>query len=99
MAKQFEESGVDAVIVTEIERDGTLLGPDTAGLEDVVASTDLEIIASGGVGTLNDINTLLDLEADGRKLGGVIIGKSLYEKRIDLSSALQACQELPQEKS
>ncbi len=92
MAKQFEDSGVDAVIVTEIERDGTLLGPDTKGLKEVLASTSLEVIASGGVGSLDDIKALLELESDDRKLGGVIIGKSLYENKVDLLSALNACQ-------
>ena len=91
MAKRFEDSGVDAVIVTEIERDGTLLGPDTKGLRDVLASTALEVIASGGVGSLDDIKALLGLETDDRKLGGVIIGKSLYENKVDLLSALNAC--------
>ena len=91
MAKQFEDSGVDAVIVTEIERDGTLLGPDTKGLKEVLASTSLEVIASGGVGSLDDIKALLELESDDRKLGGVIIGKSLYENKVDLLSALNAC--------
>ena len=92
MAIQFEESGVDAVVVTEIERDGTLLGPDTLGLEEVLNSTTLEVIASGGVGSLQDLETLVQLKANNRSLGGVIVGKSLYEKKIDLTSALNICE-------
>ena len=90
MAKQFNDSGVDAVIVTEIERDGTLLGPDTEGLKEVLDSTSLDVIASGGVGSLDDIKALFGLESDDRKLGGVIIGKSLYENKVNLISALNA---------
>ena len=94
MAIQFEESGVDAVVVTEIERDGTLLGPDTLGLEEVLNSTTLEVIASGGVGSLQDLETLVQLKANNRSLGGVIVGKSLYEKKIDLTSALNICEKM-----
>ncbi len=98
LAAQFEESGVDAVIVTEIERDGTLHGPDTLGLEEVLRSTTLEVIASGGVGSLHDLKTLVYLSSGNRSLGGVIVGKSLYEERIDLSSALELCKKTLRDK-
>jgi len=98
LATQFEESGVDAVIVTEIERDGTLLGPDTLGLEKVLKSTTLEVIASGGVGSLHDLETLVHLSSGNRSLGGVIVGKSLYEERIDLTSALELCKKTLRDK-
>ena len=91
LATQFEESGIDALIVTEIERDGTLLGPDIRGLEKILNSTTLEVIASGGVGSLRDLETLVQLTSGDRNLGGVIVGKSLYEERIDLSAALKIC--------
>ena len=93
LARQFEDSGADAVIVTEIERDGTLLGPDVSGLKKVLTTTHLEVIASGGVGSLDDVETLLNLKAEKRILGGVIIGKSLYERRVDLVSAIKVCEQ------
>ena len=91
LAIQFEESGIDAVIVTEIERDGTLLGPDINGLEEVLNATTLEVIASGGVGSLQDLESLTRLQVNSRTLGGVIVGKSLYEGKFDLYQALNTC--------
>ena len=91
LAIQFEKSGIDAVIVTEIERDGTLLGPDINGLEEVLNATRLEVIASGGVGSLQDLESLTQLQVSNRTLGGVIVGKSLYEGKFDLYKALKTC--------
>ena len=54
LAAHFESSGAEAVVATEISRDGTLSGPDTEGLA-TVAATGLAVIASGGVGTLEDL--------------------------------------------
>tara|TARA_B100000686_G_scaffold352781_1_gene455953 strand:+ start:1694 stop:2452 length:759 start_codon:yes stop_codon:yes gene_type:complete len=92
LAIKFENSGIDAVIVTEIERDGTLLGPDLNGLEEVLNATTLEVIASGGVGSLQDLESLTQLQVSNRTLGGVIVGKSLYEGKIDLYQALKTCE-------
>src|SRR5690606_11405647 len=52
---RFADVGVEAVIVTEIGRDGTFAGPDLDGLRQVLAATPLDVIASGGVGSLDDI--------------------------------------------
>lgn len=87
-ARSFEQSGVAAVIVTEIGRDGTLEGPDVAGLREVLAGTSLEVIASGGVGTLDDVRSLAALDVAGRRLAGTIIGRALYEQRFTLIDAL-----------
>jgi phosphoribosylformimino-5-aminoimidazole carboxamide ribotide isomerase len=80
-----------AVIVTEIDRDGTLAGPDLAGLAAVLAATEVPVIASGGVATLEDLRALARLRAgDGRALAGVIVGKALYEGRFGVEDALKA---------
>jgi phosphoribosylformimino-5-aminoimidazole carboxamide ribotide isomerase len=92
LARRFENIGVDAVIVTEIERDGTLEGPDIEGLKEVLLTTTLEVIASGGVGSLEDLKALVGLEVNKKRLGGVIAGKALYEAKFDLTEALRVCE-------
>jgi phosphoribosylformimino-5-aminoimidazole carboxamide ribotide isomerase len=87
---RFADSGVDAVVVTEIARDGMLEGPDVDGLREVLESTPLPVIASGGVGTLHDVTRLNQLTGGGRSLSGVIIGRALYEGAVDLRAALEA---------
>ncbi len=66
VAREFDHDGVAALIVTEIGRDGTLAGPDLDGLARVLAATRLDVIASGGVGGLDDIRRLAALDVDGR---------------------------------
>jgi phosphoribosylformimino-5-aminoimidazole carboxamide ribonucleotide (ProFAR) isomerase len=68
-----------------------LSGPDVPGLESLLGTTAIPVIASGGVGTLEDISTLAALSADGRRLSGVIVGKALVEGRFNLKEALAAC--------
>jgi phosphoribosylanthranilate isomerase len=70
---------VAALVVTEIGRDGTLGGPAFDQLADVLGGTLLDVVASGGVGTLADLRSLSALEVDGRRLAGVIVGRALYE--------------------
>jgi len=88
LGRRFAESGVDAVIVTEIGRDGTLEGPDLSQLRTVLAALDLPLVASGGVGTLDDLTALHQLEVDGRRLVGAIVGRALYEKRFTVAEGL-----------
>ena len=89
-ARRFAASGAAALIVTQIERDGTLEGPDAASLSLALAAGPVPVIASGGVGTLDDVRTLAGLEAAGRRLAGVIVGKALYERRFTVAEALAA---------
>ena len=90
VARSFAEAGVDAFVVTDIARDGTLEGPDLEGLADVVGATEVEVIASGGVGSLDDLVALSRLERAGRTLGGAIVGKAIYEGRIDVAAGVAA---------
>ena len=92
VARRFEDLGVDAVVVTEIARDGTLEGPDTEGLKKALAGTSLDVIASGGVGTAAHLETLAALETEGRRLSGVIVGRAIYEGTVDLATAMRACE-------
>ncbi len=86
---RFEDAGVAAVIITEITRDGTLAGPDLDGLQAALERTSIPVIASGGVGTLADVEALAVMRAHGRELGGVITGKALYENRFTVAEALK----------
>ena len=90
LAARFEAVGVAALIVTEIGRDGTLEGPDVDQLGSVLARCGIPLIASGGVGTLDDLRTLSGLRVEGRSLAGAITGRALYEGRFDVASALAA---------
>lgn len=89
-AQRFAASGAAALVVTQIERDGTLEGPDTESLTLALGAGPVPVIASGGVGTLEDLRTLAALATDGGALAGVIVGKALYEQRFSLSEALAA---------
>ena len=88
---RFRDSGVAAVIVTDISRDSTLEGPDLEGLAAVLEATDIAVIASGGVGALPDLEALATLNASGRTLAGAIVGKALYEGKFTVEEAIAAC--------
>jgi phosphoribosylformimino-5-aminoimidazole carboxamide ribotide isomerase len=88
VARSFADAGVAALVVTEIGRDGTLEGPDLEGLAAVLAATSINVIASGGVGTVDDLRALAALDADGRRLSGAIVGRALYEGAFTLTDAL-----------
>jgi phosphoribosylformimino-5-aminoimidazole carboxamide ribotide isomerase len=87
VVRQFADAGVAAFVVTEIGRDGMLSGPDLDGLAAVLAVTEVDVIASGGVGSLDDLVALADLDVAGRRLAGAIVGKALYEGRFTVAEA------------
>jgi phosphoribosylformimino-5-aminoimidazole carboxamide ribotide isomerase len=88
VARRFADAGVAAFVVTEISRDGTLEGPSLDQLADVLAATDVDVIASGGVGTVDHLRQLVDLRVGERRLAGAILGRALYEGTVDLRDAL-----------
>lgn len=90
LVSRFSDSGVAAFVVTDIDRDGTLTGPDVDGLASVLSATDVEVVASGGVGNLEHLKTLAKLNVDGRRLEGVIAGKSIYEGAFTVAEAIEA---------
>ncbi len=91
LVTSLEDAGVAAFITTDVARDGTMRGPDLAGLEQLLAVTSLPVIASGGVGSLADVQELASLEVAGRSLAGVIVGKALWEGAFTLDEAMVAC--------
>lgn len=85
LAQRFARPGVAAIISTDISRDGTLEGPDAGPYRDLLDAVDVPVIASGGVGTLDDLR-LLD-----RRLAGVIVGRAIYEDRFTVEEGIAAC--------
>jgi phosphoribosylformimino-5-aminoimidazole carboxamide ribotide isomerase len=83
-------AGTAAFVVTQIARDGMLAGPDLDGLAAVLEWTAVPVIASGGVGTLDDLRRLAGLDVAGCRLEGAIVGRALYEGRFTLAEALAA---------
>ena len=85
---QMGALGVRTVIYTDISRDGILSGVNTQATRDLARETGLNVIASGGVASLADVQHTLDGAGDG--VSGLIIGRALYDGKIDLREALAA---------
>jgi phosphoribosylformimino-5-aminoimidazole carboxamide ribotide isomerase len=84
---------VAAVILTAIERDGTLSGPDLAGLTAVLGSTRHDVIASGGVRSAADLAALGALRSSAdRRLAGVVVGRAIVDGTLPLEEAIVACE-------
>lgn len=80
--------GVRRIIYTDVMRDGTLEGPNLAGLEAIARASDIPIIAAGGISTVEDIQRIASMSGLG--IEGAITGMALYEGRITLAEALAA---------
>jgi phosphoribosylformimino-5-aminoimidazole carboxamide ribotide isomerase len=91
LVARFAESALSAFVVTEIGRDGMFTGPDIDGLTAVLRATTIPLIASGGVGGIEDLVALRAVDVDGRRLAGAIVGRALYEGRLDIEEAIAAC--------
>ena len=86
MAKEMEGFGVEAIIYTDIARDGMMQGPNIEATKNLAESINIQVIASGGLSTLDDIRRLIEIEASG--VTGVITGKAIYSGAIDLREAV-----------
>ncbi len=85
-ALQMKALGIKRVVFTDISRDGVLQGPNLASIEEMARITGLEVIASGGVSSLENIKYLKAMENLGVR--GAIIGKALYDGMLSLGDAL-----------
>jgi phosphoribosylformimino-5-aminoimidazole carboxamide ribotide isomerase len=88
---RLERAGVATLVVTDIGRDGTLEGPDLDGLVTILGASSVDVIASGGVASVEDLASLAGLESGGRRLAGVIVGRAIHDGRLDVQEALAAC--------
>ncbi len=81
--------GVSTIIYTDIATDGMLKGPNFPALEEMLRSTSANVIASGGVSRREDVVRLRGLAETYANLDGAIVGKAIYEKRVDLRDLLE----------
>jgi phosphoribosylformimino-5-aminoimidazole carboxamide ribotide isomerase len=87
LARRFEDEGVTAIIFTDIARDGMLQGANVAATAALARAVSIPIIASGGVSGVDDIRQLID---SGAPIAGAVIGRALYDGRINPAEALAA---------
>lgn len=85
LARKFEDAGVSAIIYTDIDRDGLMAGPNVTGTAALANAVSIPIIASGGVSSMDDLTALKNC---GARLNGVISGRAIYDKAIDLNQAI-----------
>ena len=84
-AKIMQEIGVKTIVYTDIACDGMLTGPNLAAMQEMAQSLDIDVVASGGVGSIEDIVALKPTGVE-----GVIVGRALYTGNVDLEKALVA---------
>jgi phosphoribosylformimino-5-aminoimidazole carboxamide ribotide isomerase len=90
LARETTSLPLAAVIYTDIQRDGTLHGPDLDGLGAVTDATDIPVIASGGIASASDIHALRRLRPG--RVVGAILGRALYDGGLTLEAALAAAE-------
>ncbi len=89
LAKQFESSGVSAIVYTDISRDGMMQGVNIESTQLLAKAVQTPIIASGGITNLDDIKALCKITNDG--VMGAITGRAIYEGTLDLRAAQALC--------
>ena len=87
LAKRFEDAGVAAIVFTDITRDGMLQGVNVGATAELARAVSIPVIASGGVSGVRDVELLAKSPA---KIAGVVIGRALYDGRIEPKAALAA---------
>ena len=87
LGKRFEDAGVAAILFTDIDGDGLLSGVNVAATAALARSLSIPVIASGGVGSNADIAALMAANESG--IEGVVVGRALYDGRIDVAEALR----------
>ena len=94
LARQYEHLDVAALIYTNIANDGMMQGVDEATIDDMVALAEMgfPVIASGGVTTIDDVETLAARSQSAPNIIGAIVGRALYEGTLTVSAAMQAAQ-------
>ena len=88
LAQQMAQQGAAAIIYTDINRDGTLSGPNLPALRELAEAIEIPVIASGGVSSLTDLLSLLSLESVG--VTGAIVGRAIYTGDVSLKEAVRA---------
>ncbi len=86
LAMKFEDYGVDAILYTDIGRDGMMTGVNIDATVALARAVRIPVLASGGVSDISDLDRLLAVEEEG--IGGVILGRALYEGKFDFEAAM-----------
>jgi phosphoribosylformimino-5-aminoimidazole carboxamide ribotide isomerase len=94
LATKFEDYGVDAILYTDIGRDGMLTGVNIEATVALARAVRIPVLASGGIADISDVDRLCAVEGDG--VQGAILGRSLYEGKLDFKAALARAAELAQ---
>jgi phosphoribosylformimino-5-aminoimidazole carboxamide ribotide isomerase len=92
MARRFEQDGVEAIVFTDIGRDGMMNGVNVESTLRLAQAITIPVIASGGVTNMDDIRALCAVSGEG--IIGAITGRALYEGTLDLSAAQQLADDL-----
>jgi phosphoribosylformimino-5-aminoimidazole carboxamide ribotide isomerase len=92
MAQRFEQDGVEAIVFTDIGRDGMMSGVNLDSTVELARSIHIPVIASGGITSIDDIRALCAVTDEG--ISGAITGRALYEGTLDLAAAQQLADEL-----
>jgi phosphoribosylformimino-5-aminoimidazole carboxamide ribotide isomerase len=87
LARRFEDAGVAAIVYTDVARDGMLKGLNLDATIVLAEAVSIPVIASGGLASIDDVRALLTPRA--RKLAGAIVGRALYDGRLDAAEALK----------
>jgi phosphoribosylformimino-5-aminoimidazole carboxamide ribotide isomerase len=92
MARRFEQDGVEAIVFTDIGRDGMMSGVNVESTVKLAQSINIPVIASGGITNMHDIRALCEVSDEG--IMGAITGRALYEGTLDLAAAQKLADEL-----
>jgi phosphoribosylformimino-5-aminoimidazole carboxamide ribotide isomerase len=87
LAKRFQDYGVEAVIYTDIGRDGMMTGVNIEATVRLAQALSVPVIASGGLNSLDDVKALMAVENEG--ITGCIAGRAIYENKLDFSAAVK----------
>jgi len=89
--EKIKKFGIDEVIITDINKDGTLEGVNISLIKEFLIKTKLKVFVAGGISSINDIKKLIEIKNYG--INGIIIGKALYEGKINLQDAIKLVKE------
>lgn len=92
LGRRFEDAGVAAILFTDIDGDGLLKGVNVAATAALARALTIPVIASGGVGSIADIDNLV--AAKEPNIAGVVVGRALYDGRIDVAEALKRARQI-----
>ncbi|MGA1205989.1 MAG: 1-(5-phosphoribosyl)-5-[(5-phosphoribosylamino)methylideneamino]imidazole-4-carboxamide isomerase [Opitutales bacterium] len=91
-ARTVQEIGIQTIIYTDISRDGMMIGPNFEAQVEMLDNLEIEVIASGGVASIEDIKRFKEISAGHPNLNGVITGKAVYDGELDVAEAIRLIQ-------